>query len=344
MHIFIGNFSYVVDFMIVEDISSIIDPRLSQVVLGKPFVEISNMTYDLSLGVVKFTNGINEIAYKIPHKIKQYNSLSDLEKEHTKSVYLRNEEDKRRGVEYVISKILWFYKECLELEPKYLTRVVDEGGLTKCAALSAVNHFFQKTFSKSSNCSPWMHTRASNSELVEPLSKPKHTLNRRLRQRNRRVPFERRDERPAQPRIVYLPILDINYFRYFLDFLENYNLMDDEPMWDADCVVALTSGSTITILETVNEFTIKDILQNYNPMDDEPIWAADRVVAPTPGSAITILETANEFAIKAKTCLDELNEETIESWDELRTAFISRFFPPTLFDQLLGEVRAFSQH
>ncbi|GJT89931.1 hypothetical protein Tco_1078776 [Tanacetum coccineum] len=64
------------DFMIVEDISSIIDPRLSEVVLGKPFVEISNMTHDLSLGVVKFINGTNEIAYKMPHKIEQYNSLS----------------------------------------------------------------------------------------------------------------------------------------------------------------------------------------------------------------------------------------------------------------------------
>ncbi|GJS88032.1 putative reverse transcriptase domain-containing protein [Tanacetum coccineum] len=40
--------NYVADFMIVEDIST----RLSQVVLGKPFVEISNMTHDLSLGVV----------------------------------------------------------------------------------------------------------------------------------------------------------------------------------------------------------------------------------------------------------------------------------------------------
>ncbi|GJW54448.1 reverse transcriptase domain-containing protein [Tanacetum coccineum] len=30
--------------------------------------------------------------------------------------------------------------------------------------------------------------------------------------------------------------------------------------------------------------------------------------------------------------------------DELQTAFISRFFLPTLFDRLLGEIRAFSQH
>ncbi|GJS70622.1 reverse transcriptase domain-containing protein [Tanacetum coccineum] len=49
-------------------------------------------------------------------------------------------------------------------------------------------------------------------------------------------------------------------------------------------------------------------------MDDEPMWATHRVVAPTPGSAITIPETANEFAIKA------------------------------LFDRLLREIQAFSQH
>ncbi|GJZ67844.1 MAK10-like protein [Tanacetum coccineum] len=130
MHVFVGNFTYIVDFMIIEDISSIIDPSLSQVVLGKPFVEISNMTHDPQEGVVMFTNGNNEVAYKIPHKIEQYNSLSNLGKEHTKPVYLRNEEDKRRGVEYVMSKILGFYKECLELGPEYLTGMEDEGEFT----------------------------------------------------------------------------------------------------------------------------------------------------------------------------------------------------------------------
>ncbi|GJU37662.1 reverse transcriptase domain-containing protein [Tanacetum coccineum] len=98
-------------------------------------------------------------------------------------------------------------------------------------------------------------------------------------------------------------------------------------------------------------------------MDDQPMWAADRVVAPTPGSAITLPATANEFAIKdteneavclmmfplsltrdAKTWLDELSEGTIKNWNELRTAFISKLFPLILFDRLLEEIRAFSQH
>nr|GEW02538.1 reverse transcriptase domain-containing protein [Tanacetum cinerariifolium] len=47
---------------------------------------------------------------------------------------------------------------------------------------------------------------------------------------------------------------------------------------------------------------------------------------------------------KAKTWLNELNERTIETWDELRTTFISLFFPLALFDRLLEEIQAFSQH
>nr|GEV85573.1 protein kinase-like domain, concanavalin A-like lectin/glucanase domain protein [Tanacetum cinerariifolium] len=110
--------------------NSIMDPRLSQVVLGKPFVEISNMTHDPPKGVVRFTNGNNEISYKMPRMIEQYDSLSNLKKEHTRSVYLMNEEDKRRGLEYVMSKILGFYRECLELRPEYLTVIDDEGEVT----------------------------------------------------------------------------------------------------------------------------------------------------------------------------------------------------------------------
>nr|GEU65168.1 reverse transcriptase domain-containing protein [Tanacetum cinerariifolium] len=73
MHIFIGNFTYVSDFMIIEYISSVIDPRVSYVILGKPFVELSAMTYDSSLG-------LNE------------------ENEDIKWIYLRTEEDKKKGV------------------------------------------------------------------------------------------------------------------------------------------------------------------------------------------------------------------------------------------------------
>ncbi|GJX45462.1 reverse transcriptase domain-containing protein [Tanacetum coccineum] len=167
-----------------------------------------------------------------------------------------------------------------------------------------------------------MHTRASNSELVEPLPKPERTLNRRLRRQNRRVPYDQRNNPPQHSKIVYPPILNINYFRHFLNILRNYDSMDDEPMWATDRVVAPTPGSSITIPETANKFAIKD----------------------TENEAVRLMMFPLSLTREAKTWLDELNERTFETWDELRTDFISRFFPLALFDQLLGEIRVFSQH
>ncbi|GJX94490.1 reverse transcriptase domain-containing protein [Tanacetum coccineum] len=204
-----------------------------------------------------------------------------------------------------------------------------------------------------------MHTLASNSELVEPLPKPERTLNRRLRRRNRRVPFDQRNNLPQNPRIVYRPILDINYFSHFLVALENLYPMDDEPMWAADRVVAPTPGSAITILETANEFSIKG---NHLTLIKGNQFGGRTKTDPHKHiyefliiyNMFKYKDTENEVARlmmfplsltgEAKTWLDELNEGTIETWDELRTAFISRFFPPALFDRLLEEIRAFSQH
>ncbi|GJX44218.1 reverse transcriptase domain-containing protein [Tanacetum coccineum] len=64
----------------------------------------------------------------------------------------------------------------------------------------------------------------------------------------------------------------------------------------------------------------------------------------TENEAVRLMMFPLSLTGEAKTWLDELNEGTIETWDELRTTFISRFFPPTLFDRLLREIRAFSQH
>ncbi|GKB92701.1 hypothetical protein Tco_0964973 [Tanacetum coccineum] len=52
MHIFIGYFIYVVEFMILEDLGSIIDSGLGEVVLGEAFARASKLTYDESLGLI----------------------------------------------------------------------------------------------------------------------------------------------------------------------------------------------------------------------------------------------------------------------------------------------------
>ncbi|GJS78175.1 reverse transcriptase domain-containing protein [Tanacetum coccineum] len=46
---------------------------------------------------------------------------------------------------------------------------------------------------------------------------------------------------------------------------------------------------------------------------------------------------------EAKFWFNELNEESIKSWEQMRKAFINKFFPPSLFNRLLLEIRNFSQ-
>ncbi|GJX96730.1 hypothetical protein Tco_0352528 [Tanacetum coccineum] len=142
-----------------------------------------------------------------------------------------------------------------------------------------------------------MHTRASNSELVEPLPEPERTLNRRLRRQNRRVPYDQRNNPPQHPRIIYLPILNINYFRHFLDILRNYDPMDDEPHVgcrpdtenEAVCLMMFPlslNGEAKTWMDELNEGTIE------TEITQEVLNAAtgDIFLYKTPNQAYQLLE------------------------------------------------------
>ncbi|GKA38377.1 reverse transcriptase domain-containing protein [Tanacetum coccineum] len=135
--------------------------------------------------------------------------------------------------------------------------------------------------------------------------------------------------------------------------------INDEPMWAADRVVALTPGSAITIPETANEFAIKGnhlTLVKGNQFDGRTKTDPHKHIheflricdmfkyRDTKNEAVCLMMFTLSLTGEAKTWLDELNEGTIKTWDELQTTFISRFFPPTLFDRLLREIHTFSQH
>ncbi|GKB19623.1 hypothetical protein Tco_0853546 [Tanacetum coccineum] len=57
----VGNMSYVMDFTILENVESNIDPSLSQVILGKPFVETAMLMIDNEKGLITFIEGIRKV-------------------------------------------------------------------------------------------------------------------------------------------------------------------------------------------------------------------------------------------------------------------------------------------
>ncbi|GJZ97044.1 retrovirus-related pol polyprotein from transposon TNT 1-94 [Tanacetum coccineum] len=68
-------------FMILEDLGSIIDSGLSEVVLGQPFSHTSKLTYDESLGLIRFAQRDDEVMFRMPQRTKELDQVFPLEKD-----------------------------------------------------------------------------------------------------------------------------------------------------------------------------------------------------------------------------------------------------------------------
>ncbi|GJR64531.1 hypothetical protein Tco_0010596 [Tanacetum coccineum] len=98
MHIFIGCFIYVVDFMILEDLGNIIDSGLSEVVLGKLFVHTSKLTYDKNLGLIRFSQRDDEVVFRMPQRTKELDLVPSLEKDKFEVFFVENLKVRKRGL------------------------------------------------------------------------------------------------------------------------------------------------------------------------------------------------------------------------------------------------------
>ncbi|GJV68969.1 hypothetical protein Tco_1484478 [Tanacetum coccineum] len=93
VHVLVGCFIYVMNFMILEDLGNIIDGRLSEVVLGKPFVNASKLTYDESLGLIRFAHRNDEVMFRMPQRTKELNLVSPLEKDKFEAFFVESLKD-----------------------------------------------------------------------------------------------------------------------------------------------------------------------------------------------------------------------------------------------------------
>nr|GEV90675.1 DNA-directed DNA polymerase [Tanacetum cinerariifolium] len=114
--------------------------------------------------------------------------------------------------------------------------------------------------------------------------------------------------------------------------------MDDEPMWAADRVVALTSSSAITILETANEFAIKVLNatsggiflyktpnQAYQLLEDKVLlkldWAKNQKTKSSLKQTVTFADegTSNSNTDKIMARMDAITLKMDAQYKELQT-------------------------
>nr|GEU40789.1 protein kinase-like domain, concanavalin A-like lectin/glucanase domain protein [Tanacetum cinerariifolium] len=75
LKIFVGNFTYECDFVMLEDTSSVIDPYLGGIVLGKPFTKVTRLICDKDEGTITFEIDKGKITFKIPQKMERFKRI-----------------------------------------------------------------------------------------------------------------------------------------------------------------------------------------------------------------------------------------------------------------------------
>lgn len=104
LHVFVGDFTYITDFMVVEDMVNVIDCRLSQVVFGKPFIDKSKLEYDEVNGIIRFDSKTDRITYRMPNRMKEFRFMPRFDMDNIGAFEDINEEDKVKGMDYVCEK------------------------------------------------------------------------------------------------------------------------------------------------------------------------------------------------------------------------------------------------
>ncbi|GJU35608.1 hypothetical protein Tco_1183962 [Tanacetum coccineum] len=112
LRVFVGNFTYECDFMVLKDRTSVIDHYLGSVVFRKPFMEATGLFYNKEEGTVVFERDKERIIFKMPHKIDMFKHVDFMDRG-TNSIppFVKESEDDNYEKTY--------YSDSLDLWPEY---------------------------------------------------------------------------------------------------------------------------------------------------------------------------------------------------------------------------------
>nr|GEY95688.1 homeodomain-like protein [Tanacetum cinerariifolium] len=69
VYVFVRSFTYITDFVVLEDIGEFIMSDMAEVLMGKPFRKIIKLKYDVAKGLFSFTKNFDMYIFRMPRTI-----------------------------------------------------------------------------------------------------------------------------------------------------------------------------------------------------------------------------------------------------------------------------------
>ncbi|GJW49746.1 hypothetical protein Tco_0091097 [Tanacetum coccineum] len=73
LHVFIGCHTFLIDFIVLENVNEFMEKGLTEVLFGKPFKEKVGLEEDITMGVLWFKIRNDKTIFNMPHAEKRLN-------------------------------------------------------------------------------------------------------------------------------------------------------------------------------------------------------------------------------------------------------------------------------
>ncbi|GJZ96876.1 hypothetical protein Tco_0669210 [Tanacetum coccineum] len=116
VYVFVGSFTYITDFVILEDIGEFIMSDMEEVLMGKPFRKTTKLKYDVAKGFVSFSKIFDTYIFRMPRTIPRFKNFKWSK---IPPLLELSQHDLMNGLRHPYEKNKAMYKNCLNLGPEY---------------------------------------------------------------------------------------------------------------------------------------------------------------------------------------------------------------------------------
>ncbi|GJW34154.1 putative reverse transcriptase domain-containing protein [Tanacetum coccineum] len=129
--IFVGTFSVMTDFAVLENMDDYRDEGMGDVIFGEPFLREVGIKTRRFEGMITIYNGDNKVTYQMVRSHPRFKHHTNEQCNKIPSLMKVSEEDKMNGISHPYQKLKGFYKGVLNLGPDYIRDAKTEEWLTR---------------------------------------------------------------------------------------------------------------------------------------------------------------------------------------------------------------------
>ncbi|GKB49785.1 hypothetical protein Tco_0900538 [Tanacetum coccineum] len=128
--IFVGTFSVMTDFAVLEDMDTYRDERMGDVIFGEPFLREVGIKTKPFEGIITLYNGDDEVTYQMVRSHPRFKHHTNEQCNTIPPLLKVSEKDETNRISHAYQKLKGFYKGVLNLGPNYIRDAKMEEWLT----------------------------------------------------------------------------------------------------------------------------------------------------------------------------------------------------------------------